>query len=98
MMKTLRFTITFAIAFALSVVPLWLVSAQDPQTQNQATALMRGDRTGYSDGYQSGVNDQAKHAARDFRRKVEHEHGGRWYWSSHGKLGDYRIGSSQGVE
>src|SRR2546425_7726489 len=98
MMKTLRFTITFAIAFALSAVPLWSVSAQDPQTQNQATALMRGYRTGYSDGYQSGVNDQANHAARDFRGKAEYERGDRSYSSSYGKLEDYRDGYQQGFE
>src|SRR2546429_9903359 len=98
MMKTLRFTLTFVIALALSVLPLWLVSAQDPQTQNQATALMRGYRTGYSDGYQAGVNDLANHAARDFRGKVEYERGDRSYSSSYGKLEDYRDGYQQGFE
>src|SRR5437870_2742642 len=98
MMKTLRFTLTFVIALALSVVPLLSVSAQDPQTQNQATALMRGYRTGYSDGYQAGVNDQADHGARDFRGKVEYEHGDRSYSSSYGKLQDYRDGYQQGFE
>src|SRR2546430_4668433 len=29
----------------------------EKKNQNQATALMRGYRTGYSDGYQAGVND-----------------------------------------
>jgi len=98
MMKTLRFTLTFVIALALSVLPLWLVSAQDPQTQNQATALMRGYRTGYSDGYQAGVNDLANHAARDFRGKVEYERGDRSYSSSYGKLEDYRDGYQHGFE
>ena len=97
-MKTLRFTLTFVIALALSVLPLWLVSAQDPQTQNQATALMRGYRTGYSDGYQAGVNDLANHAARDFRGKVEYERGDRSYSSSYGKLEDYRDGYQHGFE
>ena len=97
-MKTLRFTLTLVIALALSVVPLWSVSAQDPQTQNQATALMRGYRTGYSDGYQAGVNDLANHAARDVRGKVEYEHGDRSYSSSYGKLEDYRDGYQQGFE
>ena len=97
-MKTLRFTLTFLIALALPAVPLWSVSAQDPQTQNQATALMRGYRTGYSDGYQAGVNDLANHSARDFRGKVEYEHGDRSYSSSYGKLEDYRDGYQQGFE
>src|SRR2546422_1401077 len=98
MMKTLRFTLTFLIALALPAVPLWSVSAQDPQTQNQATALMRGYRTGYSDGYQAGVNDLANHAARDFRGKAEYERGDRSYSSSYGKLEDYRDGYQQGFE
>src|SRR3989442_10516338 len=98
MMKTLRFTLTFLIALALPAVPLWSVSAQDPQTQNQATVLMRGYRTGYSDGYQAGVNDLANHSARDFRGKVEYEHGDRSYSSSYGKLEDYRDGYQQGFE
>jgi hypothetical protein len=98
MMKTLRFTLTFVIALALTGLPLWSVSAQDPQTQNQATALMRGYRTGYSDGYQSGVNDQTNHAARDFRGKVEYEHGDRSYSSNYGKLEEYRDGYQQGFE
>ena len=97
-MKTLRFTLSFVIALALSVIPLWSVSAQDPQTQNQATALMRGYRTGYSDGYQAGVNDLASHAARNFRDKVEYERGDRSYSSSYGKLQDYRDGYQQGFE
>ena len=74
-MKTLRFTLSFVIALALSVIPLWSVSAQDPQTQNQATALMRGYRTGYSDGYQAGVNDLASHAARDFGKLEDYRDG-----------------------
>jgi len=97
-MKTLRFTLTFLIALTLSAIPLWSVSAQDPQTQNQATALMRGYRTGYSDGYQAGVNDLATNAARDFRGKVEYERGDRSYSSSYGKLEDYRDGYQQGFE
>src|SRR5437660_1801564 len=98
MMKTLRFTLILVIALALSAVPLWSVSSQHPQTQNQATALMRGYRTGYSDGYQAGVNDLASHAARDFRGKAEYERGDRSYSSSYGKVEDYRDGYQQGFE
>src|SRR5712664_4972350 len=98
MMKTLRFTLTFVIALALSVVPLWSVSAQDPQTQNQATALMRGYRTGYSDGYQAGVNDVAGSATREFRTKPEYDHADRAYNSNYGTLEEYRDGYQQGFE
>src|SRR6266699_2664213 len=98
MMKTLRFTLTFVIALALSVLPLWSVSAQDPQTQNQATALMRGYRTGYSDGYQAGVNDTTSSAPREFRTKAEYEHADRAYNSNYGALEEYRDGYQQGFE
>src|SRR5436853_4774519 len=98
MMKTLRFTLTFVIALALSVLPLWLVSAQDPQTQNQATAIIRGYRTGYSDGYQAGVNDLANNAARDFRNKTEYDRSDRAYNPNYGPLEEYRDGYRQGFE
>src|SRR5438552_13304303 len=98
MMKTLRFTLTFVIALALSVLPLWLVSAQGPQNQNQATALMRGYRTGYSDGYQAGVNDVASNATREFRTKPEYDRADRAYNSNYGALGEYRDGYQQGFE
>ena len=72
-MKTLGFAFTLFLAFTVLTVPLFgaSVAAQDPQNQNQATAIMRGYRTGYSDGYQAGVNDLANNAARDFRKKTE---------------------------
>src|ERR1051326_5625287 len=98
MMKTLRLTLTLLIAALLSATPLRPAHAQTVQNQNQATAMMRGYRTGYSDGYQAGVNDQADHAARDFRGKGEYERGDRSYSSNFGKLEDYRDGYQQGYE
>src|SRR5438876_12102155 len=97
-MKTLRFTLTLVIALALSVVPLWSVSAQDPQAQNQATALMRGYRTGYTDGYQAGFQDSTNHSARDFRGKPDYQHADRAYNSNYGALEEYRGGYQQGFE
>src|SRR6266436_8136333 len=99
-MKNLRFTLTLILAVAFVVVPLTAapVKARDPQTQNQTTAIMRGYRTGYSDGYQAGVNDVASHAARDFRNKTEYEHGDRAYNSNYGPLAEYRDGYQQGFE
>jgi hypothetical protein len=82
---------------ALSI-PLVAFSAQDPQTQNQATALMRGYRTGYSDGYQSGVSDVANSAPREFRNKSEYDRADRAYNSNYGALEEYRDGYRQGFE
>ena len=99
-MKNLRFALTLILALAFVTVPLSAapVKAQDPQTQNQATAIMRGYRTGYSDGYQAGVNDLANNAAREFRNKTEYEHGDRAYNSNYGTLEEYRDGYQQGFE
>jgi hypothetical protein len=99
-MKSLRFSLIVLVALALLATPLVAVSAnaQDPQTQNQATALMRGYRTGYSDGYQAGVSDVANNAPRDFQGKREYEHGDRAYNSAYGTLEEYRDGYQQGFE
>src|SRR5258708_30208822 len=99
-MKNLKFALTLVLALAFVTLPLAAapVKAQDPQTQNQASAIMRGYRTGYSDGYQAGVNDVANNAARDFRNKTEYERGDRAYNSNYGPLEDYRDGYQQGFE
>jgi hypothetical protein len=99
-MKNLRFALTLILVTAFLTVPLLTASveAQDPQNQNQASAIMRGYRTGYSDGYQAGVNDLANNATRDFRNKTEFEHGDRAYNSTYGTLEDYRDGYQQGFE
>src|ERR1051325_12105000 len=99
-MKTLRFTLTLVVAFAVFPSSLWTLSAnaQDPQQQNQATAMMRGYRTGYSDGYQAGVTDASNRAPREFRNKAEYDRADRAYNSSHGSLDEYRDGYRQGFE
>jgi hypothetical protein len=99
-MKNLKFVLTLILASGLFIVPLFAVAAnaQDPQVQNQATALMRGYRTGYSDGYQAGVNDVTNTANRDFRNKAEFEHADRAYNSTYGTLEEYRDGYQQGFE
>ena len=81
-------------------LPAISATAQDPQNQNQnqTSALMRGYRTGYSDGYQAGVSDLANNAARDFRSKPEYQHADRAYNSTYGIVEDYRDGYQQGFE
>jgi len=99
-MKNFRFALTLTVTLALLTVPLLTVAAtaQDPQTQNQASAIMRGYRTGYSDGYQAGFQDSANKSARDFRTKSEYERGDRGYASGYGALEEYRDGYQQGFE
>src|SRR5260370_1112278 len=99
-MKHFRFALTLTVTLALLTVSLLTVPAKDknPQTQNQATAIMRGYRTGYSDGYQAGFQDSTNKAARDFRTKNEYERGDRAYASTYGSLEEYRDGYQQGFE
>src|ERR1051325_4550376 len=99
-MKTLRITLTLVTVFALLPFSFmtFRASAQDPQEQNQATAIMRGYRTGYSDGYQAGISDAARNAPRDFRTKAEYDRADRAYNSNWGPVEDYRDGDRQGFE
>ena len=99
-MRHFRFALTLTVTLALLTVPFLTVpaKAQGPQTQNQASAIMRGYRTGYSDGYQSGFQDSTNKAARDFRTKEEYRRADRAYASSYGTLEEYRDGYQQGFE
>ena len=99
-MRHFRFALTHILALALLTVPLLTAptNAQDPQTQNEATALMRGYRTGYSDGYQGGIQDSTYKAPRDFQGKVEYERADRAYANTYGSLDEYRDGYRQGFE
>ena len=64
----------------------------------QAGALERGYRTGYSDGYQAGYRDSIERAARDYRNKEEYGRADRAYVAAYGALEDYRDGYQQGFE
>jgi hypothetical protein len=99
-MKTLRITLTLITVFGLLPFSFMTLraSAQDPQEQNQATAIMRGYRTGYSDGYQAGISDAARNAPRDFRTKAEYDHADRAFNSTWGSIEEYRDGYRQGFE
>src|SRR5213593_4974446 len=100
MMKTIRLTLTLFTAIAFVCIPLLptVASAQINQEQNQATAIMRGYRTGYSDGYQVGIGDLAKNAPREFRNKAEYDHADRAFNSAWGSVDQYRDGYRQGFE
>lgn len=99
-MKNFRFTLTLTLACTLMVTALVAVpvSAQDPQTDNQATALMRGYRTGYSDGFPTGMQDSRSNGTRDFRNKADYQRADRAYVPSWGPPEEYRDGYQQGFE
>jgi len=83
---------------AFSLVALPLIQTPARAQDQQATALARGYRTGYSDGYAAGLNDTATSASRDFRTKADYQHADRGYSSQYGSLDDFRDGYQQGFE
>src|SRR5258706_11886007 len=99
-MKTITLTLTLFTAIAFVSIPLLstIASAQNNQDQNQASAIMRGYRTGYSDGYQAGVGDVSRNANREFRNKAEYDRADRAFNSAWGSLDEYRDGYRQGFE
>ena len=98
--QTFSLNMIFAALLLASPVLATATAAQDPQNQvqNQATALMRGYRAGYSDGYPAGVTDASKQSERDFRQKADYQQGDRAYSSSFGSIDEYRNGYRQGYE
>ncbi len=95
-MKILRYSLALLFVFTLLAPSQFgfKAIAQDPQV----TALMRGYRTGYSDGYQAGVGDKATNAPSEFRNKTEYDRADRAYNANWGALEEYRDGYRQGFE
>jgi hypothetical protein len=98
-MKTIRLTLTLIFALTL-VLPSQLRLQANGQDQQAApvTAIMRGYRTGYSDGYQAGIGDAARKGPREFQSKPEYDRADRAYTSAWGSLEEYRDGYRQGFE
>jgi hypothetical protein len=95
-MKIVRYSLALLFAFTLLAPSQFgfQASAQDPVV----TALMRGYRTGYSDGYQTGVGDKGANAPKEFRNKAEYDRADRAFNASWGALEEYRDGYRQGFE
>src|SRR6185369_16782577 len=95
-MKIVRYSLALLFAFTL-LAPShfgFKAIAQDPVV----TALMRGYRTGYSDGYQTGVGDKGANAPKEFRNKPDYDRADRAFNASWGALEEYRDGYRQGFE
>jgi len=69
-----------------------------PAGAQGTTALERGYRTGYSDGYTAGFRDISDGAARNYQNKEDYQQGDRSYNEAWGPLEDYRDGYQQGFE
>ena len=65
------------VLFALAVTSSALLIGT--HAQGQSTALERGFRTGYSDGYSAGSRDIADQVARNYQNKDDYQHGDRGY-------------------
>ena len=101
-MKYFRIPLAVLIAlmmtsWARTTTPISQASSLQGQT-NQATALERGFRTGYSDGFSAGSRDLADHAARDYRSNEDYQRANRSYNEAWGTIEDYRDGYQQGFE
>ena len=99
-MSNQKVSLSFILATLLVALPIFAVSAtaQDPQPQTQATALVRGYRAGYSDGFPAGRTDSAKQNDREFRAKPQYQQADRAYLPAYGSLEEYRNGYQQGFE
>ena len=93
-------SLSFVLAVLMTALPAFSISvaAQDPQTQPQANALMRGYRAGYSDGYPAGVRDAANQTDKDVHSKAAYQQADRAYSPNFGSLDEYRNGYKQGFE
>ena len=100
-MKYLRTPLVVLIALMTSwasvITPVSQAATSSAQT-GQATALERGYRTGYSDGFSAGSRDLADHSARDFRNNEDYQRGDRSFNQAWGTVEDYRDGYQQGFE
>jgi len=96
-MKTLRPALTLLFVLTL-VAPTQLAFAATQDQSPTVTPVMRGYRTGYSDGYQAGVSDQNANGPKEYRNKLEYDRGDRAYNPNWGSLEDYRDGYRQGFE
>lgn len=98
-MKYLKFALVLLIGIsATSSVVSVTAKARSMTLQAQSTALERGYRTGYSDGYSAGSRDVSDHATRDYQSKDEYQRGDRSYNQAWGTAEDYRDGYQQGFE
>lgn len=98
-MKYSKFSLIALVVLTMSSwsIPLTARAGATPP-QGQSTALERGYRTGYSDGFSAGARDEADHLGRDYRNKDDYQHGDRSYNEAWGTVEDYRDGYQQGFE
>ena len=99
-MKRVKLSVAFIVALMMSMtaIPVQSSVRSSSGAQDSTSALERGWRTGYSDGYQAGYGDSVEKAPRDFKSKDDYQRADRAYTTAYGPLEDYRDGYQQGFE
>jgi hypothetical protein len=98
-MKSLKISLLVVLALAItSWVNVTTPIAHASVAQNQSTALERGWRTGYSDGYTAGTRDVTDQLPSDYKNKEDYQRADRSYNEAWGTVEDYRDGYQQGFE
>ena len=92
----LKFLLVFLLAISVTSV-FSFVSTTHVAAQG-STALERGYRTGYSDGYTAGFRDVSDRAPRDYQNNEDYKRADRSYNEVWGPREDYRDGYQQGFE
>ena len=82
----------------LSICVSGLLAIVPAAAQSQTTALERGYRTGYSDGFSAGARDVSEHAPRNYQNKEDYQRADRSFNDVWGPIEDYRDGYQQGFE
>ena len=82
----------------LSLCVSGLLTIVPAAAQGQTTALERGYRTGYSDGFSAGSKDVSEHAPRNYQNKEDYQRADRSFNDVWGPIEDYRDGYQQGFE
>ncbi len=95
-MRFLR--IPLALFLVIGALPASVSVTTSVLAQSQSSALERGFRTGYSDGYNAGFRDISDQAPRDYQNKSEYQGADRNYNQAWGTVEDYRDGYQQGFE
>jgi hypothetical protein len=97
-MKLLKGFLSLTVLFSIGFVSFLSLPINKVIAQDGKAALMRGYRTGYSDGYMAGYRDILDKAAKIFSAHDEYRDATRAYSPDYGSAEDYKDGYRQGYE
>src|SRR5688500_8433226 len=96
----MKYRTTLRVTILSTCITAFLIFAANisAQTTENAGALHRGYRTGYSDGYMAGYRDTIDSVAKSYSRHPEYSKADRAFSKDYGDKEDYRDGYQQGFE